>query len=135
MSLSQPSLSSSDRADRHSGGILQPRLVGGLAAFALLCREDGRPQDWDAESAMNGPQFPMLIQFASCRAGQSSIGQDVGGTWVTALLKVLAASHDISWKEWFDRASGHMTLGPEQTPQWVELGPVTDAFRRGKVLV
>ena len=78
---------------------------------------------------------PMLIQFASCRAEQASIGMPLGGTWVTALLKVLAVSREISWREWFDRASKHMTLDPSQTPQWVELGPVTDAFRQGRVLV
>ena len=78
---------------------------------------------------------PMLIQFAACRADQTSIGTSIGGTWMTALMKELAISHDVTWREWFDKASVHMSLGKGQTPQWVELGPVTELFRQGRVLV
>ena len=123
----------------HSGGILQPRLVGGLAAFALLCREDGRPQDWDAESAMNGPQFPMLIQFAGCRAEQTSIDGLAGGTWTQSLINTLeqayARNEDCSYRQWFDLSFASPTLRRgRQDPQWVESPQVTDAFRDRQAL-
>ena len=123
----------------HSGGIFQPRLIGGLAAFALLCREDGRPQDWDAESAMNGPKFPMVIQFAGCRAEQTSIDGLAGGTWTQALINTLeqvyARNEDCSYRQWFDMSFASPTLRRgRQDPQWVESPQVTDAFRDRQAL-
>lgn len=80
-----------------------------------------------------GGVAPMLIQFAACRAEESSIGYPIGGTWMTALMKVLAIDRHISWREWFDRAREHPSLTERQQPQWFEVGPVSDGFRRGEV--
>ena len=129
----------------HAGGVFGgkgPAVRGAGGLKPVLPGPDGE-EAWKKAIGFRDPGQlfgavktpPMLIQFASCRAEQTSIGMPLGGTWVTALLKVLAATHELSWREWFDRASEHMTLGQNQTPQWVELGPVTDAFRRGKALV
>lgn len=90
----------------------------------------GLERDFGANGAA-----PMLIQFAACRTDQNSAGMEIGGTWTTALLKVLAVTHDIGWREWFDRASVHMSLGKGQTPQWIELGPVTEEFRQGRIFI
>ena len=76
---------------------------------------------------------PMLIQFAGCRAEESSIGYPIGGTWTTALLKVLAVDRHISWRSWFDQARSHPSLTEQPQPQWFEVGPVTDGFRSGEV--
>lgn len=80
-----------------------------------------------------GASSPMLIQFAACRADEASIGYPIGGTWTTALLKVLAVDRNISWRDWFDRARAHPSLTDRQRPQWFEVGPVTDVFRNGDV--
>ena len=77
--------------------------------------------------------MPMLIQFAACRAEQSSMGTPIGGTWTTALMKVLAVDRDISWRQWFDKAVAHPSLTANQSPQWVEIGPVNDSFRNEKI--
>lgn len=104
----------------HSGGIFteSTRRLGGWLRGMF-----GR----DVES-------PMLIQFAACRAEESSIGYPIGGTWMTALMKVLAVKRDISWRMWFDEASAHPSLTKNQQPQWVEMGPVSDGFRNANVL-
>lgn len=78
---------------------------------------------------------PSLIQFAACRAEESSIGYPIGGTWTTALMKVLAVDRRISWREWFDRAKAHPSLDGRQQPQWNEVGPVSGAFRDAPVFV
>ena len=78
---------------------------------------------------------PSLIQFAACRAEESSIGYPIGGTWTTALMKVLAVDRRISWREWFDRAKAHPSLDGRQQPQWNEMGPVSGTFRDGPVFV
>ncbi len=86
----------------------------------------------------SGAVPPMLIQLAACRGQQSSFDSAIGGRWITALIKCLAVSRDIGWREWFDRAAAHGTVGEvsqSQTPQWVELGPVTDEFRHGRILL
>lgn len=86
----------------------------------------------------SGVNPPMLIQLAACRGRQTSLDSEIGGRWITALIKCLAVSRDIGWREWFDRAAAHSTVGEvsdRQTPQWVELGPVTDEFRYGRILV
>lgn len=74
----------------------------------------------------------MLIQLAACRGRESSYASDIGSRWITALIKSLAVTREQGWREWFAQASSHETL-VDQTPQWVELGPVTDAFRDGRV--
>ena len=104
----------------HSGGIFteSTRRLGGWLRGMF-----GR----DVES-------PMLIQFAACRAEESSIGYPIGGTWMTALMKILAVKRDISWRAWFDEASSHPSLTKHQQPQWVEMGPVSNEFRNANVL-
>lgn len=104
----------------HSGGIFteSTRRLGGWLRGMF-----GRDVD-----------SPMLVQFAACRAEESSIGYPIGGTWMTALMKVLAARRDMSWRAWFDEASAHQSLTKRQQPQWVEMGPVSDAFRNAEVL-
>ncbi len=79
-----------------------------------------------------GASAPMLIQFAACRADEASIGYPIGGTWTTALMKVLAVDRHISWRGWFDRARAHPSLTDRQQPQWFEVGPVSDGFRNGE---
>lgn len=71
---------------------------------------------------------PELIQFAGCRENKYSYGNSSGGEWTTALIK--SYEPNLSWRMWFDKAS---RLPRNQTPQWVEYGPVTDEFRHGRV--
>lgn len=113
----------------HAGGMFT--VPGVAAAPQAVALGFGWARSWYGTSAT----APSLIQLAACRAEQTSIGNPIGGTWITALMKVLAVSREISWREWFDKAASHLTLGPGQTPQWVELGPVTELFRQGRVLV
>lgn len=107
----------------HSGGIFK-ELCRGLSGNGVFCDLVGE-----------GSDVPMLIQFAACRAEESSIGYPIGGTWMTALMKVLAVDKEISWRDWFDMASAHPSLTEVQRPQWVEMGPVSDGFRSGRVFV
>lgn len=100
----------------HSGGIFDNASRG---VFRSLSRR--------------AASSPMLIQFAACRADEASIGYPIGGTWTTALLKVLAVDRDISWQTWFDTASKHPSLTTAQSPQWFEFGPVDSAFRNGLI--
>ena len=104
----------------HSGGIFteSTRRLGG----------------WLRGMFGRGVESPMLIQFAACRAEESSVGYPIGGTWMTALMKILAVKRDISWRAWFDEASSHPSLTKRQQPQWVEMGPVSDEFRNANVL-
>ncbi len=71
---------------------------------------------------------PSLIQFAGCRENRYSYGDSSGGEWTNALIT--SYEPNLSWRMWFDKAS---RLPRNQTPQWVEYGPVTDEFRHGKV--
>lgn len=105
----------------HSGGIFKESRCG-LSGNGMF-----------RDIAGGGGDVPMLIQFAACRAEESSIGYPIGGTWMTALMKVLAVGKEISWRDWFDMASAHPSLTGMQSPQWVEMGPVSDGFRSGRV--
>ena len=123
----------------HSGGIFQSKLMQTIADIAQLCARDGRTGDWDATAAMNSPDFPMLIQFAGCRAEQTSIDGLGGGTWTQALINVLdeaaATGVPCSYRTWFDKAFCSPTLKRgSQDPQWVESPQVTDAFRQRTAL-
>lgn len=105
----------------HSGGIFN-ETARGLPDGGIL-----------RGLSRNGSSLPMLIQFAACRAEESSIGYPIGGTWTTALLKVLAVNRQISWRTWFDKAREHPSLTERQRPQWFEVGPVTEGFRNGEI--
>lgn len=123
----------------HSGGIFQARARGGEPPFALLCRKSGRPAEWNAAEAFARPDFPQLIQFAACRAGQSSMDGIGGGTWTQSLVNVLeealAEGGLPTYRQWFDNATASPTLSPgKQDPQWVESASVTDGFRRATAL-
>jgi hypothetical protein len=118
----------------HSGGIFRARGRDMESPFGRLCASDGRPSDWDAEAAMAGADFPMLIQFAGCRAEQTSIDGLAGGTWTQALVNVLdvAVSQNSypTYRQWFDCSFASPTLQRgRQDPQWVESAGVTDEFR------
>lgn len=126
----------------HSGGVFLPPGSSEKAAGLPFARSGGRLRALGLTGAAgrfrSGGAAPMLIQFAACRGRQTSLDSDIGGRWITALIKCLAVSHDMGWREWFDRASAHDTIeeiGEEHTPQWVELGPVTEAFRQGRIFV
>ena len=123
----------------HSGGIFQQKLMQRSADVAQLCVRDGRPRDWNAELAMESPDFPMLIQFAGCRAEQESIDGLGGGTWTQALINVLEESfgrnNPCTYRTWFDKAFCSPTLKRgSQDPQWVESRQVTDDFRERMAL-
>ena len=118
----------------HSGGIFQAARGDNMSPFGELCRADGRPADWNAAAAVSGANFPMLIQFAGCRAEQSSIDGLTGGTWTQALVNTLdsAISQNrlLSYREWFDYSFANPSLRRgRQDPQWVESACVTDKFR------
>ena len=70
---------------------------------------------WDGE----------LIQFAGCREDSYSYGTSAGGAWTTALDGQYPQAATL--RAWFDLAI--KTMAPDQQPQWVEFGNVTDAFR------
>ncbi len=118
----------------HSGGIFQSRKADAPSPFGELCRADGRPADWDAGAAVAGKDFPMLIQFAGCRAEQTSIDGLAGGTWTQALVNALDAAVSqnayLTYRQWFDCAFASPALQRgRQDPQWVESAGVTDEFR------
>jgi hypothetical protein len=123
----------------HSGGIFQPKIMQTIADIAQICARDGRSDDWDAAAAMNSADFPMLIQFAGCRAEQTSIDGLGGGTWTQALINVLdeaaATGAPCTYRTWFDKAFCSPTLKRgSQDPQWVESPQVTDDFRQRTAL-
>ena len=123
----------------HSGGIFQPKVFQTIADIAQLCARDGRTGDWNASVALNSPGFPMLIQFAGCRAEQTSIDGLGGGTWTQSLINVLdeAAARNLpcTYRTWFDKAFCSPTLKRgSQDPQWVESPQVTDDFRERTAL-
>ena len=110
-----------------------------VSDVAQLSSRDGRPHAWNAQMAMQSPDFPMLIQFAGCRAEQTSIDGLGGGTWTQSLINVLdeaAARHQpCTYRTWFDRAFCSPTLKRgQQDPQWVESPQVTDDFRERPAL-
>ena len=123
----------------HSGGVFQPRGAGGESPFARLCAADGRPAEWDAGAALRSREYPMLIQFAGCRAEQASIDGPGGGTWTQSLVNTLdeacVQNRMPTYREWFDRSFASPTLRRgRQDPQWIESAPVTDEFRNGMAL-
>lgn len=125
----------------HSGGFFQARARGGETPFALLCRKAGRPAEWNAAEAFARPDFPQLIQFAGCRAEQSTMDGIGGGSWTQSLVNVLEAALAAggggwpTYRKWFDNATESPTLSPgKQDPQWVESASVTDGFRRATAL-
>lgn len=123
----------------HSGGIFQQKAMRADTDIARLCARDGRPQEWNAQTAMEGPDFPMLIQFAGCRAEQTSIDGLGGGTWTQSLINVLeeaaATGASCTYRTWFDKAFCSPTLKRgSQDPQWVESPQVTDDFRQRTAL-
>ena len=123
----------------HSGGMFQTRGADGGGTFARLCADDGRPAGWNAGAALRSPSFPMLIQFAACRAEQTSIDGLGGGTWTQALVNALddawARGARPSYRQWFDAAFASPTLRRgRQDPQWIESATVTDAFRGAAAL-
>lgn len=123
----------------HSGGVFQARGGFGETPFGRLCSENGKPAGWNAESALRGSDYPQLIQFAGCRAEQSSMDGLGGGTWTQALVNVLdeanARGRIPTYREWFDRAFASPTLRRgRQDPQWVESATVTDRFRESMAL-
>ena len=123
----------------HSGGMFQARGGFGETPFGRLCAEDGKPAGWDAGRALRGTGYPQLIQFAGCRAEQSSMDGLGGGTWTQALVNVLdeanARGRLPTYREWFDAAFASPTLRRgRQDPQWVESSTVTDAFRESRAL-
>ncbi len=70
-----------------------------------------------------------LIQIAMCREGGTSQGGPFGGTGTQALIKVL--------KPGLGRLAAYYALLKEletskQTPQWTEMGTITDLFRNGE---
>jgi hypothetical protein len=123
----------------HSGGVFQSRAAGADSPFGRLCAKAGRPAGWDAASALRSPGYPRLIQFAACRAEQTSIDALGGGTWTQALVNALdeafAEASLPTYRQWFDRAFASPTLRRgRQDPQWVESASVTDGFRNATAL-
>ena len=122
-----------------SGGIFQPRAIGGESPFALLCKKAGRPEGWNAAAALLRPDFPPVIQFAECLAQQTSNDGIAGGSWTQALLNVLETANAKgrwpTYQQWFVQAKASPTLHPgNQDPQWVESASVTDDFRHATAL-
>lgn len=80
------------------------------------------------------PAYPMIIQFAGCRAEQTSQATIEGSTWTLALVRGLDAfpNRDCTLRQWFDKAftDAHIPRG-RQDPQWIEKGRVSDSFRNG----
>ena len=116
----------------HSGGLFLEKSMP-----SCRTRRWGiSPNDmaWTAESAVKSASFPMLVQFAGCRAEQTSLTGSEGSTWSRALVHALEQHPECTFRDWFDMAFVDKTLRRgRQDPQWVEKGPVTDAFRNGKV--
>lgn len=80
------------------------------------------------------PAYPMIIQFAGCRAEQTSRATIEGSTWTLALVRGLDAfpNRDCTLRQWFDKAfTDARILRGRQDPQWIEKGRVSDSFRNG----
>ena len=91
----------------------------------------------ESERILSDPSFPMLIQFAGCRAEQSSMATSEGSTWMSSLVRALDAypNHDCTLRQWFDKAFSDPSIRRgRQDPQWVEKGTVTDAFRNDAIM-
>lgn len=71
-----------------------------------------------------------LIHYGGCADGQSSFGDESGGTFTTALLDGWTES--ATYASWFQAAAAHMPKN--QFPFYGEYGPVTDAFRNTAAL-
>ena len=91
----------------------------------------------ESERILTDPAFPMLIQFAGCRAEQTSVATPEGSTWMSSLVRALDAypNHDCTLRQWFDKAFVDPAIRRgRQDPQWVERGTVTDEFRNDVIL-
>ena len=124
----------------HSGGIFQPKFTRTAPDVVLRCGRDAPPAGWDAAAAADSSDFPMLIQFAGCRAEQCSIDGLGGGSWTQSLVNALdeAAACGVmyTYRSWFNKAFCSPTLHRgSQDPQWVEMGPVSPAFRNMPALM
>lgn len=116
----------------HSGGLfLEKASVPSRARHWGVGVHDAA---WTTEKAIKDSSFPMLVQFAGCRAEQTSLAGSEGSTWSLALVRALESRPGCTFRDWFDQAFIDKTLRRgRQDPQWVEKGPVTDKFRNGKV--
>ena len=108
------------------------RGVQQAVSFGHWGKREGHPlvsEEGDGQVSVVEESGPSLIQFAGCRENNVSYGSSTGGEWTSALVS--AFNPELSWREWFDKAA---RIPRKQAPQWVEYGPVTDAFRNGKVM-
>ena len=120
----------------HSEGNFRSVMRGiqRMVSFGMWGKRDGHPivQGCGDECQVDASYEygPALIQFAGCRESNVSYGSSNGGEWTSALIT--SFSPELSWREWFDRAS---KIPRKQVPQWVEYGPVNDNFRNGRVFL
>ncbi len=109
------------------------RGVQQVVSFGHWGRRDGHPlvcsENEEGQISVSVESGPSLIQFAGCRENNVSYGNSNGGEWTSALVSVFKP--ELTWREWFEKAA---RIPRKQTPQWVEYGPVDDAFRYGKVM-
>lgn len=124
----------------HSGAFFSPKSSEPDSAFGMLCAKDGCNDAWDSDAAWRSPDFPMVMQFASCRAEQTSADGLAGGSWTQALIntldqKLCVEGRSCSYREWFNNArTSPLLKSGRQDPECVESPSVTDVFRRAQAL-
>jgi len=124
----------------HSGAFFAPKRDCEVSPFEIICRNDGCDDSWEPSVVWSSPDFPMVMQFASCRGEQQSADGLAGGSWTQALIdtlhqKLCVEGRRCSYGEWFDTAKLSPLLNHgEQDPECVESPNVVDSFRSAPAL-
>ena len=124
----------------HSGAFFMPTRDDAGSPLETICRDGGCDDSWDPSAAWNSPDFPMVMQFASCRAEQQSADGLAGGSWTQALIdalhqKLCVEGRRCSYGEWFDAAKvSPLLVHGVQDPECIESPNVAEAFRNAPAL-
>ena len=113
-----------------SGGKWGKRPEAFVLGSNLELRNSGREGSRNTGKLNRTAFDSQLIQIAACPEAALAAGSGAGGTLSLALRASLGQAG--TYMRWFADARARMPAS--QQPVWVEFGPVTDAFRYGRVL-